>query len=113
LQGVVSLDWLRNSFLPVTPEETRKEAAQQIGLGVFELVHDEVLTPSHNIHGVRVIYSYVLPSGVLHTFDLTALVNNAGNRVYTLLIRCSERCYGDRFDELNNIATSFTVRSRS
>ncbi|MBX6355403.1 MAG: hypothetical protein IRZ05_06030 [Micromonosporaceae bacterium] len=112
-QGEISLDWLRNVFLPVTPEENRKAAAELLGLGFFELVHDEVLTPSDNIHGVRVIYNYQLPSGVLHTFDLTALVNNGADRVYALLIRCSTRCYKDRADELNTIATSFTVRSRS
>lgn len=112
-QGRISLNWLRNSFLPVTPDEYREAAAQQLGLGFFELVHDEVLTPSDNVHGVRVVYNYLLPSGVLHTFDLTALVNNAGDRVYTLLVRCSTRCYRDRADELEAIATSFTVRSKS
>jgi hypothetical protein len=113
-QRQVSLDVLRNLFLPVSPEDNRKAAAQQIGLGFFERVHDEVLTPSDNLHGVRVVYNYELPGGgVLHTFDLTALVNNATDHIYMLLIRCSTRCYRDRAGELNTIATSFTVRSRS
>jgi hypothetical protein len=111
-QGEISLDWLRNVFLPVT--RAAREAASQGGatLGFFELVHDEVLTPSKNLHGVRVVYNYELPGGVLHTFDLTALVNNAADHVYTLLIRCSSSCYKDRAGELDTVATSFTVRNR-
>jgi hypothetical protein len=112
-QQSVSLDMLRDLFLPVT--QGARQAAQTGGspLGFFELVHDELLTPSDNLHGVRVVYNYQLPNGVLHTFDMTALVNNATDHIYMLLIRCSTRCYRDRAGELNTIATSFTVRNRS
>ena len=81
------------------------------GRQAVELVHSEVLTPSDGLHGVRVIFDYELTNGVLHTFDQTALVNNAGTMLYLLIIRCSTSCYRDRIDELNTIATSFTVRS--
>jgi hypothetical protein len=116
-QGAISLDLLRNYFYPVT-QDAREAAAAAAAVGgreppFFELVSDEVLTPSKNIHGVRTVYNYELSGGVLHTFDLTALVNNATNHLYVLLIRCSTRCYRDRADELNKIATSFTVRNRS
>ena len=109
-QNAVSLDMLSNAFLPVT-DDAREAAAATIPLTGFELVHDEVLTPSSGLHGVRVIYDYELADGVLHTFDQTALVNNDGSKVYLLIIRCSTTCYRERSSELDTIAKSFTVRS--
>jgi hypothetical protein len=101
---------LRNAFLPVT-DDAREGAAATLPLTGFELVQDEVLTPSSGLHGVRVIYDYELANEVLHTFDQTALVNNDGSKIYLLIIRCSTSCYRERSSELDTIAKSFTVRS--
>jgi hypothetical protein len=109
-QNAISLDMLRDSFLPVT-DGAREAAAATLPLTGFELVHDEVLTPSNGLHGVRVIYDYELAGDVLHTFDQTALVNNDGSKVYLLIIRCTTTCYRERSSELDTIAKSFTVRS--
>jgi hypothetical protein len=112
-RDAISLDALRNAFgLPVT-DDARLATAEQGGLTGFEALRDDVLTPSANIHGVRVVYNYLLPGGVLHTFDQTAYVNNAGDRLYLMVLRCSATCYKDRVDEFDKIATSFTVRNRS
>jgi hypothetical protein len=115
-RDAMSLDALRDSFgLPVT-EPARRRYAEVAGaaspLRGFELLHDEVLTPSDNVHGVRVVFNYLLPGGVLHTFDLTAYLNNSGDRLFQLVLRCSARCYQDRTDELDTIVTSFTVRNQ-
>jgi hypothetical protein len=109
-QNAVSLDMLRNVFLPVT-DDARQASADTIDLTGFELIHDEVITPASGLHGVRVIYDYELSNGVLHTFDETALVNNDNSKLYLLIIRCSTACYRARSAELGTIATSFTVRS--
>ncbi|MFF5291931.1 hypothetical protein [Paractinoplanes globisporus] len=109
-QNAVSLDMLRDVFLPVT-DDAREAAASSVDLTGFELVHDEVLTPTSGLHGVRVVYDYELGGGVLHTFDETALVNNDNSKLYLLIIRCSTSCYRERSAELDTIATSFTVRS--
>jgi hypothetical protein len=114
-RNAVSLDMLRNAFLPVT-SDARTAADQNAGTGGtgltgFELVDDEVLTPTGGLHGVRVVYDYELGGGVLHTFDQTALVNNDGSKLYLLIIRCSTSCYKARAGELDTIAKSFTVRS--
>jgi len=113
LRGPVSLDYLRNIFLPVT-ESVRAayDQAGDSGLTGFELLKDEVLTPADGIRGVRVVYNYRLSSGVVHTLDLTAHANNDSSVIYLLLIRCTAACYQERADELNEIATSFTVRSQ-
>ena len=109
--NVVSFDGLRNLFLPVTV--TARSAAQEAGtlLPGFELLADDLVTPSAGVRGVRVVYNYELPNGVLHTFDQTALVNNDASVYYLLVIRCSSRCYRDRQAEIDAVATSFTVRS--
>jgi hypothetical protein len=102
---------LRNAILPVTAD-AREAAASSTDLSDFELLHDEVLAPSNGLHGVRVVFDYVLGSGVMHTFDETALVNNDNSKLYLLMIRCSTACYKTRYDELDTIAKSFTVRSQ-
>jgi hypothetical protein len=109
-QAALSFDELRNEFLPVTT--AARTASTSTPLTNFELLHDEVLTPSSSLHGVREIYGYQFPNGVMNTFDLTALVNNDSSKLYVLLIRCSTSCYRARASELDTIAKSFTVRSQ-
>jgi hypothetical protein len=119
-QNEVSLDALRNLFLPVT-DDAREQAAESSQQGSpeagqltgFQLLRDQVLTPSSGLHGVRVTFEYEMDNGVLHTFDQTALVNNDSSKLYELIIRCSSRCYHDRSSQLDDIATSFTVRSNA
>ncbi|WP_436521144.1 hypothetical protein [Actinoplanes sp. HUAS TT8] len=109
-QNAISLDVLRDILLPVTAD-AREAAAPTTPLTGFELVRDDLLAPADGLHGVRVVYDYELADGVLHTFDQTTLVNNAGDTLYLLIIRCSASCYRERSGELDDIATSFTVRS--
>jgi hypothetical protein len=106
----VSFDALRNAVMPVT--EDAREAATAAGstLTDFELLSDEVVTPEKGLHGVRVVFNYAL-LGQLHTFDLTALVNDDASLLYMLFLRCSAGCYADRMDEIQEVVTSFTVRS--
>jgi hypothetical protein len=110
-RNAISLDTLRDMFLPVTAD-AREAAAPTTQLTGFELVTDQLLTPDDGLHGVRVVFDYELADGVLHTFDQTALVNNTGDTLYLLIIRCSTSCYRERSGELDTIATSFTVRSK-
>jgi hypothetical protein len=117
LRGMVSLDYLRNIFLPVT-DQVRAAAAEENGGSDsgFELLRDDVLTPADGIRGVRVVYNYRLAlmagdPGTVHTMDLTAHANNDSSVIYLLLIRCTASCYQERAAELDEIATSFTVRS--
>jgi hypothetical protein len=112
-QGSVSYDAMRDFFLPVT--DARRSQAEQAGVGLegFELLYDQVITGADGIHGVREVYNYQLPSGAVHTFDQTTYANADSSTIYFLLIRCSARCYRDRAVELNDVAKSFTVRSKA
>jgi hypothetical protein len=111
-QDAISLDVMRDYFLPVT--ETRRSMAEQSGsgLGGFELLGDEVKQPAPGLHGVRVIYNYQLPSGIHHTFDQSVYVNSDSSTLYFLLFRCSFDCYVARKAEIDEVVASFTVRSK-
>ncbi|GAB3683787.1 hypothetical protein GCM10027589_53250 [Actinocorallia lasiicapitis] len=109
-QGAVSLNQLRDIFLPVT-EGSRQAAAQNgSGLRGFELLRDDILTPGHGIRGIRATYNYSAALGGLQTFDLTAYTSDDG-RLFWMVIRCSAKCFKDRKSELDAIAASFTVRN--
>jgi hypothetical protein len=112
-QDQVSFDTMRDMFVPVS--ETQRQLAAQAGVALdgFELLYDQVLTGPNGVHGVRVVFNYQFPTGILHTFDQTAYANQDSSVLYFLLIRCTAKCYRDRVDELNNIANSFTVRSKA
>jgi len=106
----VSLDSLRNLFLPVTSAARQQAAASGQAFDGFELIRDDVLTRD-GLRGVRSTYNYEI-SGGLQTFDLSAFVNDENGKVYMLLVRCSAKCYRERSAELEDIATSLTVKER-
>ncbi|MEO5878062.1 MAG: hypothetical protein ABIS86_18955 [Streptosporangiaceae bacterium] len=108
--GALSLNQLRDLFLPVT-EAARKTATDRgVELQGFELLRDDLLTPGHGVRGVHTTYNYVVSIGALQTFDLTAYASDDG-RLFWMVVRCSARCFKDRSSELDTIATSFTVRN--
>lgn len=115
LQKELSFDLLRNLVDPVTAD-VRTYLAQnnpQALPGDFELLDDQTLTPSPGLHGIRVVYNQAMGLGYLHTFDLTALTNDDSSVLYAILVRCTASCYRERAVEINDIVTSFTVRSKA
>jgi hypothetical protein len=113
LRANMSLDVLRNSFLPIT--EDRRETIATSGeqgakfVESFELLRDEEITPGKGFYGVRSVYNYRL-GNELETFDVTALVDDKHSKYYLLVVRCTARCYLERHGELDKIVQSFTVR---
>lgn len=110
-QGAISLNLLRDLFLPVTESARQKASESGTGLSGFELLRDDVLTPGDGIRGVRTTYSYSASLSGLQTFDLTAYTSDDG-QLYWMVIRCSAKCFKDRKSELDAIAESFTVRKK-
>ena len=111
-RDMTSFDLMRDIFLPVS--ETRREAMAEADTGLhgFEALYDEVLNGEDGVHGVRNVYNYEMPNGILHTIEQTVYANQDSTVLYIMLIRCTARCYRERAVELNDIATSFTVRSK-
>jgi len=109
--GAISLNQLRDIFLPVT-ETARKTAADNGSqLQGFELLRDDLLTPGHGVRGVHTTYSYSASISGLQTFDLTAYTSDDG-RLFWMVVRCSAKCFKERSSELDAISKSFTVRNK-
>lgn len=106
----LSLNTLRDTFLPVSESEREEAAAKGFAeAGTFELLTDEIVNPSKGLYGVHSVYNYKF-GDVVQTFDLTALVDDKHSRLYLLLLRCTAQCYSARQAELQEIVSSFTVR---
>jgi hypothetical protein len=106
----VTLDTLRNLFLPVSDSARAAALAAGQQLAGFHSVTDEVLTRKGGMTGVHEVFRYT-SGGVPQTFDSTAFMTKNASRVYALLVRCTQTCYADRHGELVSIVRSFTVKS--
>jgi hypothetical protein len=115
-QSHVSFDFLRDFFLPVSDDVREQVAANpNFTLTDFELVGEQLIRPEPGFRGLRVVYSYRLPQnagGDLQTFDQLMLTNDATDLIYGLLIQCSATCYLDHQAEIQDVVSSFTVRSK-
>ena len=67
------------------------------------------------MHGVRVTYDYTWVGGPVQgsadTFDQVALTNADQTVLYLLIVHCTTACYGQNRNAINDIMSSFTVRS--
>ena len=112
-QGAVSFDALRDSVLPVT-ESAREQAAADPNFPFtdFELLGEQLVSPAPGLRGVRLVYSYRSPSEELQTYDQLMLTNDATNLIYGLVVMCSAQCDLNRQAEIQDVVSSFTVRSK-
>jgi hypothetical protein len=106
----LSYDGLRDIFLPVTATARSNAAAQGQGLNGFKQLRDQVLTLKQGVHGVRETFDYSF-NGATDTFDQIALTNADQTVVYLLLLHCTNSCYSQDQTQINDVMTSFTVRS--
>jgi len=106
--SAMTLDALRDFFLPVS--ETARLTAQATGQALpgFRSVVDDVTTREGGLKGVHEVFHYTV-NGVVQTFDQTALATKDGSRVYILLVRCTRSCYAERHDEVASVVRSFIV----
>jgi len=106
----LSLNSLRDVLLPVSSDARKAAASNNFPLTGFELLADQVVTPTKGVHGVHAVYNYAFPDGLVQTYDQTAYVSDDITRVYFMLIICSTRCHSARSGEIKRVADSFTVR---
>jgi hypothetical protein len=113
LRGVVALDTLRDLMFPVSERAQMQMALQpRPGLGGFKLLADKTLTPGDGLRGVRSIFGYSLNGGPPQVFDQTAYTNDAASKIYLIIVRCSLECFSKNSAEINDVASSFTVREQ-
>ena len=108
----LSYDSLRDFFLPVT-STARQSVPTGFPLSDFKQIRDEVLTPGLGVHGVRETFDYTLNGGPTDTWDEIALTNAEDTVVYFLVLHCTTSCYNNDQTEINDVMSSFTIRSSS
>ena len=107
----LSYDALRDFFLPVSSSARQNEPAG-FPLTGFKQIRDQVLTPGLGVHGVRETFDYTL-QGASDTFDEIALTNAEDTTVYFMVLHCTTSCYSTDQTEINDVMSSFTIRSSS
>jgi hypothetical protein len=107
----LSYNVLRDIFLPVT-STTRQNEPAGYPLTGFKQIRDENLTPGLGVHGVRETFDYTL-NGATDTFDEIALTNAEQTVVYFLVLHCTVSCYSSDQTAINDVMSSFTIRSSS
>jgi hypothetical protein len=107
----VSYNALRDIILPVTSTARSNAAAQGSTLSGFRQIRDDTLSLAHGVHGVRETYQYTFSGGVTDTFDQIALTNADQTVLYLLYVHCQTSCYNKDLNEINQVMSSFTVRS--
>ena len=108
----LSYNVLRDIFLPVT-STTRQNEPAGYPLTNFKQIRDENLTPGLGVHGVRETFDYTLEGGQTDTFDEIALTNAEQTMIYFLVLHCTEACYSSDQTAINDVMSSFTIRSSS
>ena len=108
----LSYNILRDIFLPVT-SNTRQGEPPNYPLSGFKQIRDENLTPGLGVHGVRETFSYTLNGGPTDTFDEIALTNAEQTVVYFIVLHCTSSCYSSDQTAINDVMSSFTIRSSS
>jgi len=104
--NALSYDSLRDIFMPVT--STARQNAP--GLTGFTQIRDQTLTLRQGVHGVRETFTYSY-AGDSDTFDEIALTNADQTVVYLLVLHCTTSCYSSDQTEINDVMSSFTIRS--
>ncbi|MGH3193482.1 MAG: hypothetical protein ACRDPY_42170 [Streptosporangiaceae bacterium] len=117
-QEAISYDALKDSFLPVSSsaqeqvQEGYAEAKRTDPWVDFKQISDQTLTLAGGVHGVREIFDYTWgPDNITDTFDEIALTNADQTDLYILVLHCKSSCYSSEKTQINDVMSSFTVRS--
>jgi hypothetical protein len=106
----LSYNGLRDYLFPVTSTARQNATAQGFPLSGFKQIRDQTLTLGQGVHGVRETFEYSY-NGVTDTFDQVALTNANQTILYLLLLHCTTSCYSSDQSEINDVMSSFTIRS--
>ena len=106
----MSYDVLRDLLFPVTSTARQNATSQGYPLTGFKQIRDQTLMLSQGVHGVRETFEYSY-NGIADTFDQVALTNADQTVFYLLLLHCTSKCYSSDQSEINDVMSSFTIRS--
>jgi hypothetical protein len=109
----LTAETLQDFFLPFTAAE--RAAAEESGdfpLTDFKQLRDATVTLHGGFYGFRETFDYSIPGGPANTFDEDILTNAAGTTIYFLVVHCTASCYSQDQTAINEVMSSFTVRSQ-
>jgi hypothetical protein len=107
-RSALSLNAMRDLFLPVT--STTRQAAAQAGAQFtgFKSESDQVITDSHGDRGINEIFDYTF-NGLPETFDLTVMTDSNTTKLYFLMVQCLEPTFASDYSQISQVVGSFTV----
>jgi len=112
-RGSISLDSLRDIVFPVSQQSRAMQAMQPASnLSDFKLYLDKTLTPGDGLRGVRSVFGYRISGGPPQVIDQTAYTNDDASKVYLITVRCSLECFAANSAQIDDVASSFTVREK-
>lgn len=109
--GALTVDNLRDLLLPVTNTGLQTLAQQGYPIANFKGLRDSMLTLKQGFVGVRETYQYTYQGGVVDTFDKIVVTNQAESQYYLLLVHCTKSCFTQDTTAIDDVMSSFTVRS--
>ncbi|MDP9019586.1 MAG: hypothetical protein M3N25_02085 [Actinomycetota bacterium] len=104
----VNLAWLRSVHLGFDPVRVEREQPD----GPVEIMRQEDLSLEGGQHGLRMVVAYDTPSGGVGVVDQTALLDGANSVLYLFVVGCSDRCYLDHQETLEEVVSSWTIEKR-
>ena len=117
-QDPLTAETLEDFFMPFTTQaqeqeqEQAAEQGQQYPLSHFKQLRDEPVTLQGGFTGYRQTFDYTdSPTGISDTFDEVILTNSSGSTIYLLVTHCTTTCYSQHETAINDVMSSFTVRS--
>jgi hypothetical protein len=117
-QDPLTAEDLEDFFIPFTTQaqqqeqEQEEEQGQQDPLTHFKQLRDDSITLPGGFTGFRQTFDYTdAPTGVSDTFDEVILTNSSGSTIYLLVTHCTTTCYSQHETAINDVMSSFTVRS--
>lgn len=107
-RGSLSLNSMRDLFLPVTSAARQAATAQGAQLTGFQSLSDTIISNGHGDRGVREIFNYTF-NGLPETFDLTVMTDSNTTKLYFLLVQCEESSFATDYNQIAQVVGSFTV----
>jgi hypothetical protein len=98
-----SIASLRNEFIDV-------DEILLTDQGRIEPLLSEDLTTPEGLRGLRLRFNIGSPSGEVFTYDQTAYVDAATEKVYLLALGCTVECFEAQRSEIERITESWTIR---
>ena len=98
-----SIASLRNEFI-------RVDDILQMGQGRIEPLLSEEITTPEGLRGLRLRFNIRSSSGGVFTYDQTAYVDLATEKVYLLVLGCTVECFEAHRSEIEQITESWTIR---